>query len=92
MYGARFVAGALQRRLHLSPDRSRLLVLGWLVACATLYQVLVGFTPLSLLYRVPQVTDHERLLARFAREIPADGRSLKIGVAGLAAHKRPVEV
>ncbi len=72
IYGARSAASFLQRRLHMPARRSLLLVLGWLLATVTIYQALLGFTPFSMLYRVPRVTAHNRMLARFAQQIPAD--------------------
>ncbi len=59
--------------------RSRLLptlVLSLVVACALIYQVAEGFTPIGGEFRRspsrgwPQVTAHERLLARFSAQIP----------------------
>jgi uncharacterized membrane protein len=72
VYGARSVAGFLQRRLRVPARRALLLILGWLLVVATIYQGLMGFTPLSMLYRVPRITAHNQLVTRFAQQIPAD--------------------
>lgn len=74
VYGAHSLAGFMQRRLRLSGGRALLLVGGWLLLSALLYQGVQGFTPLSLRYRMPVVTDHHRLLARFAAQIPPDAK------------------
>ena len=44
----------------------------WLTLCSLSYQVLRGYTPLSIRYERPVVTEHHRLLARFAEQIPPD--------------------
>lgn len=70
IYGAATVMRLLQKRL--TERRAHRLVLAALVAVALLYQTQVGFTPLSVLYRVPRVTEHNRLLASIIAQIPAD--------------------
>lgn len=72
VYGARRASTLLQTHVTWRAGRLTTLVLFWLLACATLYQILVGFTPLSLYYRVPRVGAHERQLERLTRQIPAD--------------------
>ncbi len=45
------------------------------IVCALGYQVAEGFTPVGREFRLagwPRVTEHERLLARFAAQIPTD--------------------
>ena len=71
IYGAHFLCGVLEKRLRLSTHHALLLVLGWLLLTATAYQAVVGFTPLSLQYRIPRVTAHDRLVSRFVQQIPA---------------------
>ncbi len=50
-------------------------LLGLVAVCALGYQAAEGFTPLGREFRLagwPRVTEHERLLAAFAAQIPAD--------------------
>jgi uncharacterized membrane protein len=72
IYVARTASRWLQRGLLLPARRSLVLVLAWLLAVVTVYQAFVGFTPLSMLYRVPRVTAHHRLVTRFVQQIPPD--------------------
>ncbi len=70
IYGARSVSDLLQRRLHLPARRALHVVLAWLLGCVVVYQMFIGFTPLSLRYRLPHISAHTQLLARFTRQIP----------------------
>lgn len=72
IYGAHFARSLIQRRLHIPERRAMLAVLVWVLLTSTFYQTLVGFTPLSIHYRLPGVTTHNRLLERFTQQIPAD--------------------
>lgn len=72
VYGTRTVAGALQRWRRLSAGRALAVCLGWLALSAFLYQTAVGFTPLSLQFRIPRVTAHHRDIAALAAQIPPD--------------------
>ncbi len=74
VYGARTVQRWTQRHLRLTGRRALLVVCTWLLVPAALYHIKEGFTPLSSQYRVPQVTAHHRLLARFVQQIPPDAR------------------
>jgi len=57
------------------PTRRRtiyLVLAAWLLLCSLGYQALRGYTPLGARYERPSVTDHHRLLDRFADQIPPD--------------------
>lgn len=62
-------------RLRLSARWGGAGLFGLVILCALGYQVAEGFTPMGREFRLagwPRVTEHERLLARFAAQIPAD--------------------
>lgn len=46
----------------------------WLLVWSLGYQVAYGFTPAGARYRLPVVTGHNRLAARFLTQIPKDAR------------------
>jgi uncharacterized membrane protein len=66
IYGARRLTSKLVYQY------TSILVAIWLLAVAALYSYLAGFAPWSVQYDWPQVTAHQRLLARFAAQIPSD--------------------
>jgi uncharacterized membrane protein len=49
-----------------------LLALAWLLAWCLGYQYIRGWTPLARDFEWPQLTPHQRLLARFAAQIPSN--------------------
>jgi uncharacterized membrane protein len=70
--GAGWLSDRLIRRF---PARRRAVYLAlalWLLLCSLGYQVVRGYTPLSVRYEWPTITEHHRLLSRFADQIPPD--------------------
>jgi uncharacterized membrane protein len=69
-------AGWLHDRLtaggRLRPTVARWGIAVWLLLCSLSMQAMRGYTPLSLRFQAPAVTEHHRLLARFAAQIPTD--------------------
>lgn len=72
-WARRLILMAHHRRLW-RVHRSYLPLIIWLLAWSIGCHILFGYTPISRQFRYywPQVTDHHRLLERFARQIPAD--------------------
>jgi uncharacterized membrane protein len=70
-----------------------LLALAWLLAWCLGYQHVRGWTPLARDFEWPQITPHERLLARFADQIPS-GASLSTTppLHAHLAHRRKIYV
>ncbi len=79
IFGARRLRALAERVLgSVAPNRRALfglvpaLIGVWLLAFSLSHQIQSGWTPLGRNFDWPQVTAHQRLLARFAAQIPAD--------------------
>ena len=70
--GAGWLSDQIARRFPTRRRRVYLILAIWLLLCSLGYQVLRGYTPLSVRYERPVVTAHDRLLSRFDAQIPAD--------------------
>ncbi len=70
-FGALRLAGWLAARSPSFRKQAPRVVLGVVLMSSLAYHHRAGVTPLAASFRRPQVTEHHRLLARFAGQIPA---------------------
>ena len=70
--GAGWLVDRIARRGWTSRRNARVIIALWLALCSLGYHAIRGYTPLSVRYEAPAVTEHHRLLRRFAAQIPID--------------------
>jgi uncharacterized membrane protein len=71
IYGAGFLADALQRRWHVPSARIVSVLAVWLLAVAGFHQYEIGVSPLARTFHVPRVDAHDRLGEQLISQIPS---------------------
>lgn len=65
-------ANLAQRGRGIGVPRTLWVLAGWLLVWVVVYQVIAGWTPIGREFRWDTVTPHQRLLDRFAPQVPAE--------------------